>query len=135
MTESDAVEREVRLPVPPAVAWTYWTDPERIVRWMGSRATLEARPGGTVRVEYGNGAVMLGEVVELDPPRRLVLTWGWEDPAEIVRPGESRVEVTFEGTAGGTLVRVRHLGLPESEGAGHAEGWDYFLGRLGELRD
>jgi uncharacterized protein YndB with AHSA1/START domain len=61
-----------------------------------------------------------------------VFTWGWEDPAEVVRPGASRVEVTLEPVGQGTRVLVRHLLLPAGERAGHAEGWDYFLGRLVE---
>ena len=87
-----AVEREIEIAAPPAVVWQYWLDPAQLVRWMGSRATIDARPGGRIRVEYGNGAVMSGAIVELDAPRRLVFTWGWEDPAEVVRPGGSTVE-------------------------------------------
>ena len=97
---------------------------------MGTRASIDARPGGPVRVEYGNGTVMRGAVVELEEPARLVFTWGWEDPTEVVRPGGSTVEVTFQAVPGGTRVRVRHSGLPEGERAGHGEGWDYFLARL-----
>ena len=124
------VEREIEIAAPPAVVWQYWLDPAQLVRWMGSQATIDARPGGPIRVEYGNGAVMSGAIVELDAPRRLVFTWGWEDPAEVVRPGGSTVEVTFLEVPGGTRVRIRHTGLPDGEREGHAEGWDYFLGRL-----
>ena len=125
-----AVEREVRIAAPPAVVWTFWTDPARIVRWMGRTATLDPRPGGSIRIDYGSGHVMLGEVVELDPPKRLVLTWGWEDPAEAVQAGGSRVEVDLAADGDGTRLRLRHSGLPDGERDSHAEGWDYFLGRL-----
>jgi uncharacterized protein YndB with AHSA1/START domain len=99
---------------------------------MGRTAAIELAPGGPIRIEYGNGAVMRGEVVEVDAPRRLVFTWGWEDPAEVVRPGASQVEVDLDPVPEGTRVRVRHLGLPPDEATGHGEGWDYFLGRLGD---
>ena len=128
--DEETIEWEVIVAAPPELVWQFWADPARLVRWMGTEATLEPRPGGDIVVRYGNGAVMRGEIVEVDPPRRLVFTWGWEDPAEIVRPGESRVEVTLEAADQGTRVHVRHLGLPTPERAGHAEGWDYFLGRL-----
>ena len=124
------VERETVVACTPDEAWRWWTEPERLVRWMGSVAEADLRPGGAIRIAYGNGAVMAGEFVALDPPRRLVFTWGWEDPAEAVQPGQSRVEVAFEAVDGGTRVVVRHHDLPDGEGAGHAEGWDYFLGRL-----
>ncbi len=124
------VERDVIIHAPVDVVWRCWTDPERLVRWMGSVALVDLRPGGDVRIEYGNGAVMLGTVVEVNAPHRLVLTWGWEDPSEVVRPGASRVEVDLDEAGNGTRLRLRHLGLPPAEAAGHAEGWDYFLGRL-----
>ena len=126
------VEREVTIAAPRNLVWAYWTEPARLVTWMGSEATIDLRPGGAVRIDYANGSVMLGELLEVDPPARLVFTWGWEDPAEVVRPGGSRVEVDLVEVVGATRVRVRHLGLPPAEAAGHGEGWDYFLGRLGD---
>ena len=126
------VEREVTIAAPREIVWACWTDPDRLVRWMGKRAVVDMRSGGGIRIEYGNGAVMLGSVLEVRAPERLVFSWGWEDPAELVRPGESRVEVSLTEVPGGTRVQVRHLGLPRSEADGHAEGWDYFLGRLAD---
>lgn len=124
------VERDVLVATAPADAWRWWTDPALLVRWMGASATVEARPGGPYRIAYANGAVMSGTVVEAVEGERLVFSWGWEDPAEVVRPGDSLVTVTFTPEGAGTRVRVRHTGLPDGEVAGHAEGWDYFLGRL-----
>lgn len=129
--DAGIVEREAVVSCTPAEAWRWWTEPALLVRWMGSAAEVDLRPGGAIRIAYDNGAVMAGELVTLDEPRRLDLTWGWEDPTEVVRPGQSRVEVVFEAVEGGTRVVVRHHELPEGERAGHAEGWDYFLGRLG----
>jgi uncharacterized protein YndB with AHSA1/START domain len=126
------VEREVVIAAPGDVVWACWTDPVRVVRWMGRTASIDLVPGGAIRIEDGNGAVMVGEILEVDQPRRLVFTWGWEDPAETIRPGGSRVEVELDELPEGTRVRVRHHGLPPAEATGHAEGWDYFLGRLGE---
>jgi uncharacterized protein YndB with AHSA1/START domain len=126
------VERAVVIAAAREIVWACWTEPERLVRWMGSRAAVDLRPGGEVRIEYANGSVMQGAIVELEPPSRLVFTWGWQDPSEAVRPGQSRVEVELDEVEGGTRLRLRHLGLPADEVAGHGEGWDYFLGRLGD---
>ena len=43
------VERDVTIAAPREVVWACWTDPERLVRWMGKRAVLDLRPGGEVR--------------------------------------------------------------------------------------
>jgi uncharacterized protein YndB with AHSA1/START domain len=130
-TMTDTIEREVRLATTVDRAFAYWTDPTLLVRWMGDRAEVDARPGGHWRLEYGNRYVAAGDFVELDPPHRLVLTWGWEKGAEdSIPPGASRVEVTFTPDGDGTRMRVRHLDLPATERQGHTEGWDFFLPRL-----
>lgn len=129
--EADAVTIDIRTAVEPAIAWTFWVEPDRLTSWMGRTADLDARPGGDIRVDYGSGIVMRGTFVELDAPARLAFTWGWEDPAEAVRPGGSLVEVVFEPADGGTLMHLRHTGLPDdAERESHAEGWEHFRPRL-----
>src|SRR5881394_2118332 len=60
----------------------YFTDPGRYVQWMGTDARLEPVPGCCYRVIMRDGVEASGEFVEIDPPRRLVFTWGWtHDPA------------------------------------------------------
>ena len=125
---------EVRIQAPPALVWRYWTEPERMVRWMGDVATLEPRPGGTFRLEYGSGDVVAGAYVEVDPPRHLVLTWGWDEAGALVPPGASRIQLDLDPLDDGaaTLLRLRHLDLPEPSRISHDEGWRYFLPRLVE---
>ena len=130
----DTLGYELEIAAPPGTAWSFWTDPEKLVRWMGDVATLDPRPGGVFRLQYKSGDIARGEYVELDEPRRLVLTWGWEAEGDPTPPGSSRIEVDLEPTAGGagTLVRLRHTGLPTESRTGHDEGWRYFLGQLAE---
>lgn len=130
----DGLAYELHIEAPAAVVWSYFVEPERIVRWMGSVATLEPRPGGLFRIDYGQGDTVAGAYVEVDEPRRLVFTWGWETGDDVVRPGESRVEVELEPRDDGaaTLLRLRHLGLDANGRTSHDEGWRYFLPRLAE---
>jgi uncharacterized protein YndB with AHSA1/START domain len=130
----DALGYEVRIAAPPALVWRFWTEPERLVRWMGDVATLEPQPGGAFRLEYKSGDVAAGSFVEVDAPRRLVFTWGWEAPGDPVPAGGSTIEVMLEPLDDGaaTLLRLRHSGLPQASRDGHDEGWRYFLGRLVE---
>jgi uncharacterized protein YndB with AHSA1/START domain len=106
-----------------------------MVRWMGTTADLEPRPGGTFRVDYRGKDVASGTYLEVDPPRRVVFTWGWEMPDDPVPPGASTVEVTLSPTddGGGTLVRLVHRDLPAEAVDGHAEGWDFFLPTLANV--
>lgn len=130
----DGLGYELRVDAPPAVVWSFFVDPERIVRWMGSVATLEPRPGGVFRIDYGQGDTVAGEFVEVEDLRRVVFTWGWETGEDVVQPGGSRVEVDLEPIDGGTatVIRLRHLGLDEDGRKSHDEGWRYFLPRLRE---
>jgi uncharacterized protein YndB with AHSA1/START domain len=129
---ADALEYDLRVAAAPDTVWRFWTDPERLVTWMGRVATLEPRAGGTFRLDYGQGDVASGNVLVADPPHRLVFTWGWENPEDPVQPGASTVEVTLEPDGEATLLHLRHTGLGEASRTGHDEGWRYFLGRLEE---
>lgn len=126
---TEATENEVRIAAAPETVFGFFTEPEKMIRWKGTSAELDPRPGGVYRVDVSGRDIAVGEYVEIDPPRRVVFTWGWEGN-EQVPPGSSTVEVTLEPDGDGTIVRLVHRGLPVGEGTGHAEGWEHFLPRL-----
>jgi uncharacterized protein YndB with AHSA1/START domain len=129
--EEPAVVREVLIDAAPEAVWQFLVDPVKAVRWMGVTASLEPRPGGRYRVEVLPGDVVLGEFVEVDPPHRLVHTWGWEDGAGSVQPGSTTVAFDLLPRDHGTLVRVTHGGLSTAAAVDrHARGWDHYLPRL-----
>jgi uncharacterized protein YndB with AHSA1/START domain len=122
------IERTVR--ARPETVFAYFTDSHRYTAWMGVEAELDATPGGIYRVKVPQGFYAVGEFVEVEPPRRLVFTWGWEGDPE-VPPGSSRVEITLTPDGAGTLVRLVHSGLPHQDAiAMHTQGWERYLGRL-----
>jgi len=136
-TSSDtttAIEREIAIAARPETVWEFFVDPEKACRWMGTSAELDPQPGGIYRVEMSEQIVARGAYVEVDAPSRVVFTWGWEGQESSgehgVPPGSSRVEVTLDPDGDGTLVRLRHLDLPEEARQIHGEGWDLYLGRL-----
>ena len=128
---TDVITHEVRIAARPETVFAFFTDPERMTRWKGRTAVLEARPGGIYRVDINGRDVAVGEYVELDPPRRVVFTWGWEG-SDKVPPGSSTVEVTLTPDGEDTILRLVHRDLPAGEGTSHQEGWNHFLPRLGE---
>jgi len=130
MNEPRIVELRVRLEAPPADVFRYLTEPERYVRWQGVKAELDPRPGGVFRVWMDADTVARGEFVEVDPPRRVVFTWGWEGH-DRVPPGSTTVELTLEEDGGATILSLRHSGLPDDASAAiHEEGWGSFMLRL-----
>jgi uncharacterized protein YndB with AHSA1/START domain len=127
------VEREVRIAARPETVFEFFVDPQKMIQWKGRKADLDPRPGGVYRVEINEQAIARGEYVEIDAPSRVVFTWGWEGQESgehAVPPGSSRVEVDLLPDGDGTLVRLRHLDLPEQSREIHGQGWDLYLGRL-----
>ena len=128
--QTGAVTREITVAAPPETVFPYFTDADRMTRWMGTEAELDARPGGIFRVIVAGAHVGRGEFVEVDPPTRVVFTWGWENPESVVRPGTSTVEVTLTEEGEGTRVVLVHRDLPEDQTEPHGHGWAHYLGRL-----
>jgi uncharacterized protein YndB with AHSA1/START domain len=129
----EPVVQEVRIEAPPERVFPFLVEPGLMTRWFGREATLDARPGGIFHVDVDGAHVAAGEFVTVEPPRRVVFTFGWEDPAEAVQAGQSTVEITLLPDGGGTLLGLEHRDLPnEEERTGHAEGWSYFLSKLPE---
>jgi uncharacterized protein YndB with AHSA1/START domain len=131
-TESTTVEREVAIAASPETVWEFLVDPDKMTRWMGEAATFEQRPGGRYRVGVIPGHTASGEVVELDPPHRLVFTWGWEkESGSVVEPGSTTIEIELVPQGDGTLLHFTHRDLPSVEATqSHAHGWDHYLERL-----
>ena len=89
------VEHEVRVAASPDSVFEYFTDPAKMVMWIGTEATLDPRPGGVCRINPSGQAAMLGEFVEVDRPRRIVFTWGWETAQFKTPPQSTLVEVSL----------------------------------------
>jgi uncharacterized protein YndB with AHSA1/START domain len=129
--ETNVVEHEVRVNASPETVFAYFTDPVKMVQWMGVEATLDPRPGGISRIAVNSEAIMQGEFLEVVPHTRVVFSWGWDDHRFEVSPASTIVEVSLSPDDGGTRVRLTHRRLPAAGVDFHRLGWDYYLGRLG----
>ena len=118
----------IHIEAPPEVVFAHLVVAERMVTWMGHRASLDPVVGGEFAVDIG-GSLVRGEYVEVDPPRRVVVSWGMAGSADLP-PSASRVEFLLTPVGAGTRVDLVHTGLPTSRAAGHSEGWTHFLPRL-----
>ena len=67
-----SVTREVTIHASPETVFAFFTDPARMVQWMGTKAMLDPRPGGVFRVNPGGHAVSEGRApVTLLGPQKL----------------------------------------------------------------
>jgi len=130
-------DRELRLErliaAPPESVFELWTEPELMVKWWGPEGydtpahALDIRPGGhwrtTLRSPDGNRVSVSGVYRAVDPPRRLVFTWGWEDDNG-VRGHETEVTVTFEAAPGGTRLVLQQQTFESKQTRDrHGQGW------------
>ena len=136
----------------PEAIWDAITAPEWTARYgYGAGAEYELRPGGRFQARASEefratGApeiVVDGEVIEADPPRRLVQTWRMLMDPEMAAEGFTRLTYEIEPTQYGTRLTVTHdlesapklaamvAGAHEDEGAGG--GWAWVLSDLKSL--
>jgi uncharacterized protein YndB with AHSA1/START domain len=104
-------EKSVVVPLDPDATFALITEPERLRRWMAVAARVELRPGGDYRWTVTPGHTAAGTIVDVEPGKRVMFSWGWEDgdPA----PGGSTVTVTLTPVDAGTEVRLVHDGLTD----------------------
>jgi len=120
-----AAEVEIRIAASPETVFDFFTDPDKMIQWMGRSA------GGTLRCDINGRDIVRGEYVAVERPDRLVFTWGWEGEQPTVSPGGSTVEVLLARNGEGTQLRLIHSDLPSAESAErHSHGWIHYAERL-----
>ncbi len=121
---------EELLPHPIEAVWRALTEPAAISEWLMATTGFEARVGARFRMKtqrLSPDGWVRAEVLELDPPRRMV--WAWS-PDDISAPTTVTFELTPHGD--GTRLRLSHEGeIDPVIGGLLGDGWP---GRLELLR-
>ena len=105
MIETTTRVYEIYIKAPPERIWEAITSPEWTRRYgYGGDVHIELRPGGTYKHIAGpemkgvteDDVVVVGEVIEADPPRRLVQTWHplWDEATAAEVPTRLTYEIT-----------------------------------------
>ena len=133
-----ALEVRRRFAAPRERVFAAWSSAEALKRWHAPEdaivldAGVDFRVGGRYHVQMrgtdGSLHLVAGRYREIDPPRRLVLTWRWESNPDAT---ESLVTVEFLERGGETEVVLTHEGLTtEQDRQGHRHGWVGCLDKL-----
>jgi uncharacterized protein YndB with AHSA1/START domain len=135
-----AVRIERTFDAPAEVVFDAWTRPEVMRRWFHCepdwetpQAEVDLRVGGKVRILMrrpdGSEAGATGEYTLIDRPRRLQMTWTFDDEPS----NRQRMELSFSESEGSTTVVMVNSGISTDErrNAQH-DGWQGCLDELGK---
>jgi uncharacterized protein YndB with AHSA1/START domain len=103
-----------------------WLDSGEHSAFTADIAEIEPYVGGTHSAFSGYAT---GQVLALEPNRRIVQSWRSTDFPE--GADDSRLEVTFEETSGGTMITLLHTGIPSGQSDRCRESWlESYLQRM-----
>ena len=90
--------------------WDHLTNPEFTrIYWHGVSAESDWQPGSSWALKFEDGRLAdTGEIVEVDPPRRLVVNWRNEFMPELKAEGYSRATFELETVAQMVKLTVTH---------------------------
>jgi uncharacterized protein YndB with AHSA1/START domain len=120
------LQRTITIGAPREMVFRYFTDNAHWAAWWGKGSTIEPRVGGRVFIRHPEGTEVVGDVVAIDPPERIVFTYGYVKGTPVA-PGESQVTIRLDATARGTRLNLLHEFADEAAMHPHVQGWRYQL--------
>jgi uncharacterized protein YndB with AHSA1/START domain len=131
------LERALSAPRP--LVFRACIEPDELAKWWGPRGftspsiEIDPRVGGSYRIAMqppeGELFYLRGEFRELEPPRRLVYTFAWEDPTPDDQ--ETVVTLSFEESDSSTRIALEQAPFAtEARRALHESGWTESFIRL-----
>jgi uncharacterized protein YndB with AHSA1/START domain len=95
----------------PERLWSALTDDVEFMKqyWFGVHCQSQWTAGSPWKMVSGDGAILdSGEIVEADPPRRLVIRWQHQNKPELKAEGESRCTMELEPNGGAVKLSITH---------------------------
>jgi uncharacterized protein YndB with AHSA1/START domain len=120
------LDRTVTIQAAPETVFRFFLESDRWARWWGAGSTIDPTPGGRVYIRHPNGIETVGDVIEIDPPTRIVFTYGYASGSPIP-PGSSRVTILLAPAGAGTRLELLHEFAEESAVTPHVQGWRFQL--------
>ena len=77
--------------------------------WFGVHCESQWRPGSAWKMVYSDGTISdSGEILEAEPPRRLVIRWQHQNKPELKAEGDSRCTLELEPTGSAVKLSIVH---------------------------
>jgi uncharacterized protein YndB with AHSA1/START domain len=121
----------------PEKLWSALTSPEFMRQyWLSAHIESDWKKGSAWTLYFNDGGVAdRGEILEIDPPRRLVLSWRHEWKPELKAEGEARCVMELEPLEGAVKLTITHsIGRADSQLIQAVSGgWPLILSNLKSL--
>jgi uncharacterized protein YndB with AHSA1/START domain len=121
----------------PEKLWSALTDAEFMKQyWFGNHGESQWRADSPWKLLSGDGALLdAGEIVEADPPRRLVIRWQHQLKPELKAEGASVCTMELEPSAGSVKLSITHTieHEPSKLIGAVSNGWPKVLSNLKSL--
>ena len=120
----------------PARLWEALTDPRFMKQyWFGASVECDWKKGSPWKLGYPDRTTDTGELLEIDPPRRMVIRWQNEWKPELKAEGPSRCTIELEPMSNAVKLTITHeIDRPESKLiTAVSGGWPRILSNLKSL--
>ena len=134
-TQTLQVRRLIR--APRQRVFDAWTKASEVKAWHApgpltcTLAEIDLRPGGTFRIHMrepdGKEHRVSGSYREVDPPKKVVYSWGW-DGDHVVK--DSTVTIEFHEIGDATEVVLTHAIADDKERGRHENGWTSIMDKF-----
>jgi uncharacterized protein YndB with AHSA1/START domain len=94
----------------PEKLWSALTDAEYMKKyWFGTHCESQWMAGSSWKMVSGEGQISdAGEIVEAEPPRRLVIRWRHQNKPELKAEGESQCTMELEHNGPAVKLSITH---------------------------
>jgi uncharacterized protein YndB with AHSA1/START domain len=120
------LDRDVTILAPRETVFQFLTDTPRWAAWWGAGSTIDPRPGGRMYIRLPDGTEVSGDVIEVDPPKRIVFSYGFVK-GKPIPPGASKVTIRLDADRAGTRLHLMHEFAEEGVRDEHVQGWRFQL--------
>lgn len=120
------LDRTLVIHARPATVFEFFTSTPDWASWWGAGSTIDARRGGKLLIRHPNGVEVTGEVLDLQPPERIVFTYGYASGGPIP-PGGSQVTIRLDSHPAGTRLQLTHEFADAGARDQHVQGWRFQL--------
>lgn len=120
------LDRTVVIRADRETVFSFFTDSDRWASWWGAGSTVGTRPGEPIYIRHPAGVEAAGEIVELEPPSRIVFTYGFVN-GNPIPPGASLATITLEPEGAYTRLHLVHEFADAAARDHHVQGWRHQL--------